>query len=451
LYFESPKLWTTAHIPLNPPFGNDVDALEPTSCPDLPFNSVASKGCPLIFEDPWAFTPGGDPQAHLAHQGEPVRLTPKDVRFPTNGAYKSQPVDVQVENTWQYNVSYQRQLTGRMVAEVTYQGSQTRNTNLGGYSENPVVYIPGNCQAGEYALTRPGPCSNTSAANRIARGILTLLNPAEGHYFGVNGGTGQMYPFGEGYYNSVKFSLNKRLADSWSATANYTYGKCINQGEPTTNIGGTSFPVAQIDPYTNPFPDPTTAEGPCSSDRRHMFNATAIAISPALGSGILAAITKDWQVGFILTARSGAPFTPGVTGDNALTGWPQRAVVVPGVDPYVPEDERVWVLDSNGHRDYLPWINPAAFTINSPGFWGNAGRNSLRGPHFWNADLAFSRNVNLAGGRRIEIRVEAFNVFDTVNWDTPSFSAGSTSATNGSIDDTTGSARIMQFALKYNF
>ena len=456
LYFESPKLWTTAHIPLNPPFGNDVNALAPTSCPNTPFVQLTAKGCPLIFEDPWSATPGGDPNIELANQGEPVRLPRKDVRFPTNGAYKSQPVDVQVENTWQYNLSYQRQLTGRMVAEVTYSGSQASNTNLGGYSENPVVYIPGDCVAGQYALTAPGPCSNTTNANRIARGILTLLNPAEGHYYGVNGGTGQMYPNGRGYYNGVKFSLNKRLANNWSATANYTLGECINDGEPTTNIGGGSFPVAQIQPDPrqpnyNPYPDASTAKGHCGSDRRHMFNATAIAVTPGLGSGIVDVILKDWQVGFILVARSGAPITPTMDGnqDLARTGWSQRPHMVPGVDPYLHDQE--WVLDGNGARDRLPYFNPAAFAPNGPGDWGSAVRGSLRGPSFWNADLAFSRNINMNGGRRIELRIEAFNVFDTVNWGNPSFAMGSTNAGNGAITGTTGDARIMQFALKYNF
>src|SRR5687767_15398134 len=40
--------------------------------------------------------------------------------------------------------------------------------------------IPGNCQAGQYGLTAAGPCSNTTAANRQARSLLTLLNPTEG-------------------------------------------------------------------------------------------------------------------------------------------------------------------------------------------------------------------------------------------------------------------------------
>ena len=52
-----------------------------------------------------------------------------------------------------------------MLVEVTYTGNMTRNI-ITGYSENPIVYIPGNCQAGQYALTAAGPCSNTTAANR---------------------------------------------------------------------------------------------------------------------------------------------------------------------------------------------------------------------------------------------------------------------------------------------
>ena len=195
----------------------------------------------------------------------------------------------------------------------------------------------------------------------------------------------------------MKFSLDKRLSNNWSTTANYTLAKCINQGEPTTNIGGGSFPVAQIDPFTNPFPDPKTAEGPCGSDRRHMFNMTAIAISPGLGPAVVRMVTKDWQVGFILQARSGAPFTPGRcrTTPCSQAGhsgqWSSRVSI-----PICPRDQRDWVLDGNGFRDRMPYINPAAFTLNSPGDWGNAVRNSLRGPGFFNADLAFSRLINLA-------------------------------------------------------
>ena len=41
------------------------------------------------------------------------------------------------------------------------------------------------------------------------------------------------------------------------------------QTEAGTDIGNT-FPLAEIDPFTNPHPDPSTNEGPCAADRRHL-------------------------------------------------------------------------------------------------------------------------------------------------------------------------------------
>lgn len=75
----------------------------------------------------------------------------------------------------------------------------------------------------------------------------------------------------------------------------------------------------------------------------------------------------------------------------------------------------------------------------------------LRGPGFWNVDLAFSRNVRVGAGKRIELRVEAFNLLDHVNWANPTVQIGSTALTNGRVTNTVGDPRIMQFAVKYAF
>jgi hypothetical protein len=73
----------------------------------------------------------------------------------------------------------------------------------------------------------------------------------------------------------------------------------------------------------------------------------------------------------------------------------------------------------------------------------------LTGPGFWNADLAFSRNIGIAQGRRVELRVEAFNLFNHVNWGNPNVQVGN--ANFGRITTTAGDPRIMQFAMKYAF
>jgi hypothetical protein len=217
-------------------------------------------------------------------------------------------------------------------------------------------------------------------------------------------------------------------------------------GEPATDINNV-FPVPQIDPYNNPRPNASTNEGPCEADRPNLFNLSSVVISPGIGSGLLGTITRDWQVGVIYQARSGSPLTPSVNGDFALMGGIQRPFIVPGVDPYLADP--VWVPNAAGFNTQLQWIDMTAFRFNTPGEWGDVPKGYLRGPGFWNVDLSFSRNVNLAAGRRVELRVEAFNLFDHVNWGNPNVQLGNVNA--GRITGTSGDPRIMQFAAKYSF
>lgn len=443
-YFDAPKLWTYAHHVLNSPYGLTANAVPAASgtC-----GTIGRNGCPLPFDDPWRFTPGGDPlTGRLARQGEPSLPIPQNVSFPLNAHYASAPENTANMQVTQYNVAFERQLPGRMMVDVTYMGSQTRNIWIG-YEENPAVFIPGNCAPGQYpGVTAAAPaCSNSSAANINSRAILTLLNPAQGAYY-TRGDIDQLYPSGKGHYNSVRIGLQKRMGNGWSVNANYTRSKCINQGEPATDINNV-FPVPQIDPYNNPRPNASTNEGPCEADRPHLFNLSSVAISPGIGGGLLDMITRDWQVGVIYQARSGSPLTPSVNGDFALMGGIQRPFIVPGVDPYLADP--VWVPNAAGFNTQLQWLDMTAFRFNTPGEWGDVPKGYLRGPGFWNVDLSFSRNVNLAAGRRIELRVEAFNLFDHVNWANPNVQLGNVNA--GRITGTSGDPRIMQFAAKYSF
>jgi hypothetical protein len=254
---------------------------------------------------------------------------------------------------------------------------------------------------------------------------------------------------GSGHYNGLKVGVQKRMSSGWSANANYTLSKCINQGEPAQDIGW-NLTVAPQPPDYQIVPDYKSAEGACNLDRRHVFNLSSVILSPGLGSGLVRAITKDWQVGLIVQARSGSPLTPSISQDRALTGEPgQRPVPVPGVDLYLPE--RVAVLDGNGHFDYWQVLNAEApgFAMPAIGERGTTRRGYLYGPKFWNTDLAFSRIVGLQGGRRVELRIEAFNLFNTVNWGNPNVSLGSNNY--GRITGTSGDPRIMQFAAKFMF
>jgi len=426
-FYDSPKLWQYGHHMLNAPYGNTVTALAPSSCPPPNAN-----GCPINLSNPWANTPGGDPLAAINYptQGSEVQLAPPTVKFPLNGDYVSMPIDSPIMQVTQWNVSYQRQFWSRMLFDVSYLGNRTSGIWLG-FEENPAVYIPGNCAAGQYGLTAPGPCSNTSAVNTRARRTLTLANPTEGQYYGS---VAQTYG-GTGRYNGLRFTVEKRFSDGWSVSANYTRSKCINQGEPGTDI-------------VNSFPDPTDAttnEGPCIADRPHNFNLSAVVLSRGTGKGWVNLLTRNWQLGWIFQARSGSPLTPATTGDSALTGLGnQRPLIVDGVDANLPSDQRVEV---NGGTA-VQWFNMAAFAQNTPGVWGNVPKGYLTGPAFWNADMALSRNVKF-GANTVELRVEAFNVFNHVNWGNPNVTLGATNS--GQVTSTANDPRILQFAIKYSY
>jgi hypothetical protein len=452
IYNDTAILWRTAHHPLNSPFGNSSNAPVPSVCPGQP----SRNGCPINFLDPWSATPGGDPmvRAGNSRQGDPVQLPPRDIEFPLNGGYVSLPTNSSPMRSYQYNVSYQRQVMDRVLVDITYTGNQQRNIWVGGYAENPSVYVPGNCEAGEYALTAPGPCSNTSAANQRARAVLTLLNPTEGRFYdrtleGDQIGIQQGSAGGTGHYNGVRFGIQKRLSSGWSANANYTLSKCINTGDPSQDINWTIQSIPEGPDYRI-TPNYEAEEGACSLDRRHVFNLSSVFVSPGVGGGLVRAITKDWQVGLILQMRSGSPLTPSIDEDRALTGEPdQRPVRVPGVDLYL--SKWVAVRDGNGNFDYWQVLNAETPGYAMPGLGerGSTRRGDLYGPGFWNTDLAFSRIVRLQGTQRLELRVEAFNLFNTVNWANPNVNLGGD--TYGRITATTGEPRIMQFAVKFGF
>lgn len=418
-FYDSSSLWPYGRHGLNPPFGYTRAATPPTSCP--PPNAW---GCPINLLNPWADTVGGNPL--------PVpRPIPKDVAFPLGGQYVSMPVDAPAMAVTQWSLSYQGQLGGSTLFDMTYMGHRASGIRLA-FEENPSVYIRGQCEAGQYGLTEPGPCSDSSTSNMDARRLLTLRNPAEGPYFGS---VAQMFG-GTGRYHGIRFTIIKRLSRGWSLTGNYTRSTCVNQGEPGGDIVNT-FPAPL---------DPTTNEGPCDADRPHNLNVSAVMLSRGVGGGLLERLTRDWRIGFIYQARSGSPLTPSVEGDEALTGLaPQRPVIVPGVDPYWSGEDKAWVSGNTARR----WFNMNAFAENTPGVWGDVPRGYLRGPSYWNADLALSRQVSVRTGQQLEVRIEVFNVFDHENWGNPNVTLGATNA--GNVTTTAGSARIMQFAVKYAF
>jgi hypothetical protein len=155
------------------------------------------------------------------------------------------------------------------------------------------------------------------------------------------------------------------------------------------------------------------------------------------GSGMptaLDAVLGGWQLAGINTLVPGETVT--------FTYAPATAFIVSGIaqdfrgannyrpnvtcDPYAPA----------GEQTIANWFNKNCVSIptdpSQP--FGNAPRNNVRGPNFTQFDFAASKNVAVGGRTTLQFRVEAFNLFNRVNFLAPAFNRSA--ATFGTITNT---------------
>jgi hypothetical protein len=158
------------------------------------------------------------------------------------------------------------------------------------------------------------------------------------------------------------------------------------------------------------------------------------AINPG---GVLGALAGDWSVATVMTLQSAVPVA--VTQSNSLgyAGFTTQRPNLVG-DPRVPPDER-----TPAH-----WFNTAAFAPANQFTIGSASRNPVRGPSYRDVDLAVMRRVGLGGERAIELRLEVFNLLNTVNFGAPAAQLGPGSF--GTIT-TALDPRVVQLAAKFWF
>ena len=190
--------------------------------------------------------------------------------------------------------------------------------------------------------------------------------------------------------------------------------------------------------------------GNAAFDIRHVLTAGFTYNIPAWGSGRFG---DGWQVNTIATFQSGSPFTittgtdasgTGVRSDRPnLVGDPYAGVVQPTTTPLS-----------------VQYFNPAAFAVPAAGTFGNLERNALYGPGFKSVDLSLFKTTKLGNGASLQLRLECFNVFNTINWANPGASQ-SASTTFGVITNTrnannapgigAGEPRNVQLAAKIIF
>ena len=178
--------------------------------------------------------------------------------------------------------------------------------------------------------------------------------------------------------------------------------------------------------------------GPCTYDSPHLFNASLVFVSQLRHGGLVSRFVNNWQIAPLVRYQSGLPVNPVSGKDYSLTGvLNDRPNVVSTVQ-----------YTGAPHGLFYQYVNPALYVANATGTFGNAGHNSLRGPGFFDVDMALSRTFKLYEQLALDVRAEAFNVLNHPNFMTPN--ANISSANFGQIT-AAYDPRILQAAVKLTF
>jgi hypothetical protein len=229
---------------------------------------------------------------------------------------------------------------------------------------------------------------------------------------------------GRAAYKGLDLGLEKRFARGYAFGFAYTIGKSEdNASEQLTTQGSNAFPQNSRD--FEPW------YGPSDYDVRHRFSANFVWALP-LGNNVIA---RDWTLSGIYTAHTGHPFTVTQSNNNVglnMTGLPN----VSG--------------DTDGPKTVDQWFNKAAFSTVPSGTFGNEERNRLYGPGFQNVDMTVQRALKFGPRLAATLRLDIFNVFNTVNFGIPNKDIA-TPSTFGTITGLASDPRTMQLAIRFAF
>ena len=303
-----------------------------------------------------------------------------------------------------FNVTWQQQLRDRFSAEIGYVGS--RGFNLPIFMEvNPGVY-----EAGQ---TRPG-------ARLLP--AFSLVRPT--------------FSVGRSWYDSLQASLRMRPTRGLNFLASYTLGHAVDHLSGL-NIGGDQRPVLPVTIGDQASIDAALQleKGDALFDVRHRLVFSFGAALPA--PRVLPQLLGGWQVNGIVQTQTGFPFTVYDTALSIryLTNRPAQVC-----DP-----------NTGGARTAAQWFNTACFDrrpLAETGDPGSTARNGVRGPGFARTDLSFFKDVALPRQQGIQLRLEAFNLWNQTQFRQPGNVIGT--PTFGQITSAED-GRIIQVAVKYSF
>jgi hypothetical protein len=231
------------------------------------------------------------------------------------------------------------------------------------------------------------------------------------------------------HYNSLQIGVNRRFANGLLIKGAYTYSKAIDMADDDGRVGL----------LFNYAPDLARNEAVAGFDVSNNFEIGGLYDLPFgkgkafLQNGVMGHILGGWEVNGTFSAYSGLPFT--VTASGASLNAPNNTQTADQILPTVA------LLGGIGAGN--PYYDPNAFAPVTAVRFGTSGRDILRAPPTFNANVSLFRTFAFNERIHLQFRAESDNVSNT-----PHFLAPNANVSSGNfLDITSANMDQRQFRL----
>lgn len=272
----------------------------------------------------------------------------------------------------------------------------------------------------------------------------TFTNPLGANFAAnknVTGGVQQIQTTSLSTYHSLQTSLTRRFSNGVQFLAAYTFGKSIDYYSGASLNELANVPGDQLNWRTN--------RGRSDFNREHRFVISGVYDLPKFkdSNSFVKNVFGNWEIASIAVFQSGLPFT--IENSNGTT-------IISRANYNRSFTGDLYTSGSTANR-LNGYFNTAAFTQSTFGTgtfdpdnpFGNSLRNLLTGPGQKNVDISMIKFIPFTERVRGEFRVEAFNVFNWVNYANPNNNI--LGANFGRIERAATGPRVVQLAFKLGF
>lgn len=247
--------------------------------------------------------------------------------------------------------------------------------------------------------------NGTRSLNATTVGQINQIRPYRGY-----GAINSVQPIFSGNYNSLQISGRKAWKHDSLVSVNYTWSRAL------TNANADRSGAPQISSL------PSAEYGRAAADRTNILNFNTVYALPFFyeQKGFIGHLLGGFEVSALGFVNSGLPLNPTTSGlDPAGVGVIVGSSAASGRPDIVADPNHTSATSGDLHNR-LHWFNINAYQAVPAGQYrgGNAQRNTVNGPGWWRVDPGVFRNIRIGERLGLQIRGEAFNVFNHTNPDT---------------------------------